>query len=238
MIVGISDISNGAACHPSPPSGGEGPLRSAKQGAGGVFNWSTLRLLRFALAPSPCRFAAVPLPLKGARGDLRRTAQNLRGTRGFGVFAEFGQYRTQDAVEIGHDLAVGEADHPVALALDKFRALGVMVFAAGVAVAVQFYRQLVGARRKIGGIGADRMLADKFYALQPSGAQGGPELSFDRGHFGAQAFGAVSRLFVAPGQADFPRSLPLRGCPSPPEGGEGLCCLSPFPVHPITRLFS
>ena len=223
-IISAFTVSDGR--HPSPPSGGEGPLRSAKQGAGGVGLIPKARSLRFALAPSPCRFAAVPLPLKGARGFYGLVRLLLKRVRGFGVFAEFGQNRAQDAVEIGHDLAVGEADHPVTLAFHKFRALGVMVFAAGVAVTVQFYRQFFGPHRKVGGIGADRMLTDEFYALQPSGAQGGPEFSFDRGHFGAQAFGAVSRLLVALGQVDCPRSLPLRGCPSPPEGGEGVLPVS------------
>jgi hypothetical protein len=90
-MVGGSDIISAFTVsdrrHPSPPSGGEGPLRSAKQGAGGVVLIPKSRSLRFALAPAPCRFAAVPLPLKGARECYRLIRLFPKRARGYGLLA-------------------------------------------------------------------------------------------------------------------------------------------------------
>lgn len=187
---------------PSPPSGGEGKLRVAKQGEGGVFirgdGCDCLRSLALRACTSPP---------KGGEGGL------------FPILADGMQDHSGDAFGVFEDVAVGEADDFVAFAFHEGGARGVMGFLSGVAVAVEFDDEVVGSGGEVGGVmRAEHHLADELDALQPATAQDGPKLRFGRRHFGAELFGACAvgdvafRQSTAPSPWRFaPFPLPLKG---------------------------
>lgn len=189
------------AIPPSPPLGGEGKLRVAKQGEGAVcFGDCPLSLTsRWSVCPSP------PEGGEGLRPVLANSRQD-HARNAFGVFK---------------NVAIGEADDLVALAFHINGARGVLGFLPGMAVAIKFDDKPVAARSEVGDVmRAKDHLADEFDALQPAATQDRPELCLGRGHFGSQSFGVSSGADIALGQlippspwqrfaSPFP--LPLKG---------------------------
>ena len=181
---------------PSPPLGGEGKLRVAKQGEGAVcFGDYPLSLTS--------RWSVCPSPPKGGEG-LRPVLSNRR------------QDHARNAFGIFKNVAIGEADDLVALAFHICGAHGVMGFAPRMAVAVKFDHKPVAPSREVGDVMRSKdHLADEFDALQPATAQDRPELCLGRGHFGPQRFGVISRLDVALGQLTPPSPWPRFASPFP-----------------------
>ena len=186
---------------PSPPSGGEGKLRVAKQGEGAV------RFVDYPLSLTS-RWSVCPSPPEGGAG-LRPIPINRR------------QDHARDAFGVFKNVAIGEADDLVALAFHICGARGVMGFVPRMAVAIKFDDKPVAPRREVGDVMRSKdHLADEFDALQPATAQDRPELCLGRGHFGSQRFGVIPRLDVALGQLTPPSPwqrfaspfpLPLKG---------------------------
>ena len=186
---------------PSPPAGGEGELRAAKQGEGAV---------RFGDCPLSLtsRWSVCPSPPEGGEG-LRPIPINRR------------QDHARNALGVFKNVAIGEADDLVALVFHICGARGVLGFVPRMAVAVKFDDKPVAPRSEVGDVmRAKDHLADEFDALQPAAAQDRPELCLGRGHFGSQRFGVISRLDVALGQLTPPSPwqrfaspfpLPLKG---------------------------
>ena len=189
------------AIPPSPPLGGEGKLRVAKQGEGGV---------RFGDCPLSLtsRWSICPSPPEGGEG-LRPVTTNRR------------QDHARDAFGVFKNVAIGEADNLVALAFHETGARGVLGFVPRMAVAVEFDDKPVAPRSEVGDVMRPKdHLADEFDALQPATAQDRPELCLGRGHFGSQSFGVIPRFDVALGQLTPPSPwqrfaspfpLPLKG---------------------------
>lgn len=191
-----TDISSiliiGAGCPPSPPSGGEG------RGEGGVGDGSGAR----RTPPSPYRrFApAFPLPLKGARG-------------GFGILAQGHQDCSDHAIEIAHDLAVGEAQDAVAAGFQRGGARGVIGFAPGVAVAVELDDEARATGREVGDVRGKDDLALELDAETVS-PKHGPQCAFGRSEVLPQLFGSGTRFWIPLHPSDSPLSptpLPLKG---------------------------
>ncbi len=186
---------------PSPPLGGEGKLRAAKQGEGGV---------RFGDCPLSLtsRWSACPSPPEGGEG-LRPIPINRR------------QDHAHDAFGMFKNVAIGEADDLVTLAFHEIGARGVLGFVPRMAVAVEFDDKPVAPRSEVGDVmRAKDHLAHEFDALQPAAAQDRPELCLGRGIFGSQRFGVIPRFDVALGQLTspspwqrfaWPFPLPLKG---------------------------
>ena len=190
---------------PSPPSGGEGKLRGAKQGEGAV---------RFGDCPLSLtsRWSVCPPPPEGGEG-LRPVPINRR------------QDHSRDAFGVFKNIAIGEADDLVAFAFHINGARGVMGFAPRMAVAIEFDDKPVATRSEVGDVMRSKdHLAHEFDALQPPTAQDRPELCLGRGHFGSQSFGVISRSDVALGQLTPPSPwrfapvpLPLKGAREVPD---------------------
>jgi len=190
---------------PSPPLGGEGKLRVAKQGEGGV---------RFGECPLSLtsRWSVCPSPPEGGE-ELRPVLANRR------------QDHTPDAFGIFKNVVIGEADDLVALAFHINGARGVLGFAPRMAVAIEFDDKPVTPRREVGDVMRSKdHLAHEFDALQPATPQDRPELLFGRGQFGSQRFGVISRSDVALGQLTPPSPwrfapvpLPLKGVREVPD---------------------
>lgn len=190
---------------PSPPLGGEGKLRVAKQGEGGV---------RFGDCPlSPTsRWSACPLPPEEGEG-LRPVPSNRR------------QDHARDAFGIFKNVAIGKADDLVAPAFHINGARGVMGFVPRMAVAIKFDDKPVAARSEVGDVMRPKdHLPDEFDALQPAAAQDRPELCLGRGHFGSQRFGVRSGAYIALGHLTPPSPwrfapvpLPLKGAREVPD---------------------
>lgn len=186
---------------PSPPLGGEGKLRAAKQGEGGV-----------CFGDCPCSltscWSVCPSPAEGGEGlrpiPTKRCQDHPRDA--FGVFK---------------NVAIGEADDFVALAFHINGARGVIGFVPRMAVAVEFNDKSLAARGEVGDVMWPKYhLADEFDAIQPATAQDRPEFLFGRRHFGSQRFGVIPRSDVALGQLTPPSPwqrfaspfpLPLKG---------------------------
>lgn len=186
---------------PSPPLGGEGKLRVAKQGEGEVcFGDCPLSLTS--------RWSVCPSPPEGGEG-LRPIPINRR------------QDHPRDAFGVFKNVSIGEADNLVALAFHETGARGVLGFVPRMAVAIKFDDKPVAPRSEVGDVMRPKdHLADEFDALQPATAQDRPELCLGRGHFGSQRFGVIPRLDVALGQLTspspwqrfaWPFPLPLKG---------------------------
>jgi len=190
---------------PSPPLGGEGKLRVAKQGEGGV---------RFGDCPLSLtsRWSVCPSPPEGGEG-LRPIPINRR------------QDHPRDAFRIFKNVAIGEADDLEALAFHICGARGVLGFAHRMAVAIEFDDKPVATCSEVGDVMRSKdHLADEFDALQPAAAQDRLELCLGRGHFGSQSFGAISRSDVALGHLTPPSPwrfapvpLPLKGVREVPD---------------------
>ena len=186
---------------PSPPLGGEGKLRAAKQGEGEVcFGDCPLSLTS--------RWSVCPSPPEGGEG-LRPIPSNRR------------QDHARDAFGIFKNIAIGKADDLVALAFHINGARGVLGFVPRMAVAIEFDDKPVAPRSEVGDVMRSKdHLAHEFDALQPATAQDRPELCLGRGHFGSQRFGVIPRSDVALGQLTspspwqrfaWPFPLPLKG---------------------------
>lgn len=190
---------------PSPPLGGEGKLRVAKQGEGGV---------RFGDCPLSLtsRWSACPSPPEEGEG-LRPVLANRR------------QDHARDAFGIFKNVAIGKADDLVAPAFHINGACGVMGFFPRMAVAIKFDDKPVAARSEVGDVMRPKdHLADEFDALQPAAAQDRPELFFGRRHFGSQRFGVRSGADIALGHLTPPSPwrfapvpLPLKGVREVPD---------------------
>ena len=193
------------AIPPSPPLGGEGKLRVAKQGEGGV---------RFGDCPLSLtsRWSICPSPPEGGEG-LRPVTTNRR------------QDHARDAFGVFKNVAIGEADDLVTLAFHICGARGVMGFVPCMAVAVEFDDKSLAPRSEVGDVMRSKdHLADEFDAIKPATAQDRPELLFGRGHFGSQRFGVIPRSDVALGQLTPPSPwrfapvpLPLKGVREVPD---------------------
>ena len=195
---------------PSPPLGGEGKLRAAKQGEGGVCVGGDGCDCRRSLA-----LCAFPSPPEGGQGGL------------FPVLANRVQYHSGDTFGVFENVAVGETDDFVAFALHERGSCRVIGFRPGVAVAVEFDDQLVAARSEVSDIlGSEHHLADELDCFQSATTQDRPELFFRRRHFGSEIFGVVPSADVAFGQSNPPSPwqrfaspfpLPLKGAREVPE---------------------
>ena len=193
------------AIPPSPPLGGEGKLRAAKQGEGAV---------RFGDYPLSLtsRWSVCPSSPEGGEG-LRPIPSNRR------------QDHSRDAFGIFKNVAIGKADDLVAFAFHINGARGVMGFLPGMAVAIEFDDKLVAARSEVGDVMRPKdHLAHEFDALQPTTAQDRPELCLGRGYFGSQRFGVRSGADIAlahltpPSPWRFaPVPLPLKGAREVPD---------------------
>jgi hypothetical protein len=190
---------------PSPPLGGEGKLRVAKQGEGAVcFGDYPLSLTS--------RWSVCPSPPEGGEG-LRPVLANRR------------QDHPRNAFGVFKNVAIGEADDLVALAFHICGARGVLGFLPRMAVAIKFDDKPVAARSEVGDVMWPKYhLADEFDALQPATAQDRPELLFGRRHFGSQSFGVRSGADIALGQLTPPSPwrfapvpLPLKGVREVPD---------------------
>lgn len=190
---------------PSPPSGGEGKLRVAKQGEGGVcFGDCPLSLTsRWSVCPSP------PEGGEGLRPVLSKRRQD-DPRNAFGVFK---------------NVAIGEADDVVAPAFHINGARGVLGFLPRMAVAIEFDDKPVAPRSEVGDVMRSKdYLADEFDAVQPATAQNRPELCLGRRHFGSQSFGVRSGADIALGHLTPPSPwrfapvpLPLKGAREVPD---------------------
>jgi hypothetical protein len=190
---------------PSPPLGGEGKLRVAKQGEGAV---------RFGDCPLSLtsRWSVCPSPPEGGEG-LRPIPINRR------------QDHARDAFGVFKNVAIGEADDLIAFAFHICGARGVLGFVPRMAVAVKFDDKPVATRSEVGDVMRPKdHLANEFDALQPATAQDRPELCLGRGHFGSQRFGVIPRFDVALGQLTSPSPwrfapvpLPLKGVREVPD---------------------
>jgi len=181
---------------PSPPAGGEGRAAPAAKGEGSGLAPSS---------PSPWLGFASPFPLP------------LKGARGWGVSAEGDEDRSQDAVEVRHDVRVGKADHPIASCFEGARAGGVVGLRFAMGVPVELDDETFGARGEVGDVGREDNLALEFDA-EAIGAKPVPETALGLGQVGAQGFRADSRFDVpfhlaapSPRSASRSRPLPLKG---------------------------
>jgi hypothetical protein len=175
---------------PSPPLGGEGKLRVAKQGEGGVTS----------------RWSVCPSPPEGGEG-LRPVPPNRR------------QDHARDAFGVFKNIAIGEADDLVAFAFHINGARGVMGFAPRMAVAIEFDDKPVATRSEVGDVMRSKdHLAHEFDALQPAAPQDRPEFCLWRGDFGSQRFGVISRSDVALGQLTPPSPWRFAPVPLPLKG--------------------
>jgi hypothetical protein len=191
---------------PSPPSGGEGKLRGAKQGEGGV---------RFGDCPHSLtsRWSVCASPPEGGVGKSCEVLANRRQDHPRNAFGGF------------KNVAIGEADDLVALAFHETGARGVLGFVPRMAVAIEFDDKPVAPRSEVGDVMRPKdHLADEFDALQPATAQDRPELCLGRGHFGSQSFGVRSGADIALGQLAPPSPwrfapvpLPLKGAREVPD---------------------
>jgi len=189
----------------SPPLGGEGKLRAAKQGEGA---------LRFGDCPLSLtsRWSVCPSPPEGGKG-LRPVLANRR------------QDHARDAFGVFKNVAIGEADDLEALAFHICGARGVLGFVPRMAVAIEFDDKPEAARSEVGDVMRSKdHLADEFDALQPATAQDRPELCLGRRHFGSQSFGVRSGADIALGQSAPPSPwrfapvpLPLKGAREVPD---------------------
>jgi hypothetical protein len=191
---------------PSPPLGGEGKLRIAKQGEGEVcFGGCPLSLTS--------RWSVCPSPPKGGEGNSCQVPINRR------------QNHARNAVGVFKNVAIGEADDLVAHAFHICGARGVMGFVPRMAVAVEFDDKPVAARSEVGDVMRPKHhLADEFNALQPAAPQDRPEFLFGRRHFGSQDFGVIPGSDVALGHLTPPSPwrfapvpLPLKGVREVPD---------------------
>ena len=195
------------------PFRGRGWPSVARSGEGGVcwgMGHGTVTLAALRSGPlSPLSFAESPSPPEGGEGSK--------------ILAQDDQDGSCYAFGVRKHVAVREADDAVAFGRHERGAGGVLGFATGVAVAVEFDDQAVLAGGEVGDIGrAEDYLPDELDVLQPTGAKDCPERVFGRGHFGAQGFGAGSVFGVSFRHLHFPLSpLAVGESPSPPEGGEG-----------------
>ena len=179
------------ATSPSPPSGGEGRAALAAKGEGAA--------LSFAMSspfPSLGFASHFPLPLKGERG--------------FGVPAESDENCSQDAVQVGHHVAIGEAQHAIAALFERSRSAGVVDFASSVAVAVELDDKTLRPSGKISDVRRQDDLALKFH-FEPVGAEMIPEAAFRFSEPRPQLFGAIAGFDVPLHASPSPHPLPLKG---------------------------
>lgn len=195
------------------PFRGRGKSRAGGDGRGGSLGAGRDAFqghARFALLWPPL---PNPSPPEGGEG--------LFGVS-FPILAKRDQYCAGDAFGVGHDFAVTEAEHAESLAFYKGGAGGIIGFAPGMAVPIEFDYQPVFAGAEVGDIGGDWHLPDEFDA-EAACAEDVPEPGFGRSHAGAQGFGASSGFDLA-FQFDSPLSWASLRCavPLPLKGERGV----------------
>jgi hypothetical protein len=97
----------------------------------------------------------------------------------------------EHAVDVGHDVAVGEAEDLEALHLQVARAAGVVVLLGGVGVAVDLDGEHRGAAGEIDDVAVDHGLLAELDGFEAPGAEVVPEAAFGGGGVGAHFPGAA-----------------------------------------------
>ena len=134
---------------------------------------------------------------------------------------EFASDSFKNAVDVGMDIVVSEADDAVAMGLDQPGACGVSG-AFSMLPSIKLDDQLGTSAGEISDIGAERKLADELEAFELSASQSEPEGFFDLSHIPAQSSCSSGQAFF--GQ-DRDSSVPIKRCSGalvklPRPGGE------------------
>lgn len=197
----IPAASTGRARTPSHPSGGEG------WGEGGCVS-NRIQSIRQQSSPlSRLRFARHPLPLEGARVEVRPFSPKRD------------EDSPRDTLQIGHHLGIAETQNAIAARFKTARARNVGGRAVGVGVAVDLDHQPFRAGGEIGDIGRQHDLPLELDAKLP-GTQYRPQRTLRRRHVGAELPCAQARFRVAFRQSG---TFPLTPTPLPLKGERGSC---------------
>lgn len=118
--------------------------------------------------------------------------------------------RTNDPLNIRHNLAVAEPDHTIPARFQRLSARRILNLTPNMRLPINLDHETLGPSSKVSNIGRQHHLPLKLNAQLPS-TQHGPKQTLRPRHIGAKLFRPLPRGLVSFGHSPSPNPLPLKG---------------------------